>query len=551
MADPTRVDDWWRHAVLYQIYPRSFFDANGDGVGDLAGIVRKLDHVASLGVDVVWLSPFFPSPMRDFGYDIADHCAVHPLFGTLADFDALIARAQVLGLKVIVDLVPSHTSDQHPWFIESRTGCNNPKADWYVWADPKPDGTPPNNWLSIFGGSAWQWDSGRRQYYLHNFLVAQPDLNVHNPAVVEALLAIARFWLDRGVAGFRIDALNFLTHDPALRDNPPRGPGDPPASGIHPSNPYGMQVHRFDRSQPATLPVLERFRAVLERYPGSLSVAEVADDTPATAASYVAEGRLHMAYSFDLLGDQATAGQIRHVVETTRAHFGDGWPCWALSNHDCVRVVSRWSGTPPGMTPPPGFARLAMALLLTLPGTPCLYQGEELGLPEADIPFEQRQDPYGLAFWPAFRGRDGCRTPMPWHSAVVNLGFSTGTPWLPVPPLHAAHAVDRQEQNRDSQLAFTRALIAFRRTEPALHSVACRFRAEPEPVLAYERGPVDGPVLLCVFNLSPEPQLWDSRGGGFVAIGLPGLVGPAADGSLALPGYGVAIGWLHQPAEAR
>ena len=537
--------DWWRQAVLYQVYPRSFADASGDGVGDLAGITARLPHIAALGADAVWISPFYPSPMRDFGYDVSDYVGVHRLFGTLDDFDRLVAEAERLNLGVIVDLVLSHTSDAHPWFTESRQDRTNPRADWYVWADAKPDGTPPNNWLSIFGGPAWQWDTSRGQYYLHNFLVSQPDLNVHNPAVVEALMDVARFWLDRGVAGFRLDALNFLTHDPQLRDNPARDPArDLPARSIHPSNPYGRQIHVYDRSRPTTLPVLERLRAVLDDYPGSTTVAEVADDTPHTAASYVAGSeRLHMAYSFDLLTDQHSPAYIREIVEETLRIFGDGWPCWALSNHDVTRVATRWSDAAPGTMPPPELARAAMVLLLTLPGTPCIYQGEELGLPEAEIPFERLQDPYGIAFWPKFKGRDGCRTPMPWQHDAVDFGFSTGDPWLPLPGLHADMAVDRLEADPDSLLHLTRTLIRYRRGQPALTSKRVRFLDTDAPILAYERPAEDGDLAhVIALNLSANPAIVELDVGQITAMDLPGFTEPGAGGRLVLPGYGILMG---------
>ena len=541
MADP----DWWRHGILYQVYPRSFADANGDGVGDLAGIADRLPHIASLGVDAVWISPFYPSPMKDFGYDVSDYTGVHPLFGTLDDFDRLVARARSLGLRIIVDLVLSHTSDAHPWFRESRNSRTGAHADWYVWADPKPDGTPPNNWLSIFGGPAWQWEARREQYYLHNFLAAQPDLNVHNPAVVDALMGVARFWLDRGVSGFRLDALNFLTHDPQLRDNPPRDPdADQPGFRVSPANPYDRQLHVYDRSRPSTVPVLERLRLVLDDYPETTSVAEVAEETPHTAASYVTgDTRLHMAYSFDLLNDRLRAPYIRRVVEDTIAIFGDGWPCWALSNHDVPRVASRWSGTPPGQSAPPDLARLAMTLLLTLPGTPCLYQGEELGLPEAEIPFARLQDPYGITFWPMFKGRDGCRTPMPWRHDAVNFGFGTGDPWLPLPGVHADLTVDRQDGDPRSLLTFTRQLIGYRKRQPALTGGTIRFLDTAEPVLAFERHPRNGAgaAHVMMFNLSPDPVPGAADLTGWAPLDLPGLAQPPGGGTADLPGYGVVI----------
>ena len=417
-------DGWWRGGVIYQIYPRSFADSNGDGIGDLAGITARLDHVATLGADCIWLSPFFKSPMKDFGYDVSDYCDVDPMFGTLDDFRALVARAHALGLKVMIDQVLSHTSDQHPWFVESRASRSNPRADWFVWADAKPDGNPPNNWLSIFGGSAWQWDTRRRQYYLHNFLASQPDLNFHCPAVQDALLDSVKFWLDLGVDGYRLDTANFYVHDAQLRDNPPRGEptGEDPA--VTSVNPYAWQWHVHDKSQPENLRFLARLRALMDQYPNTTMVGEIGDDDGlARVAEYTAgHDRLHMAYCFDLLGSQHSAPYIHKVMERFDAVVGTGWPCWALSNHDVIRWATRWGGAAPAR----GLLRLAPALQVSLRGSLSIYQGEELGLPEADIAFEDLQDPYGITMWPEFKGRDGCRTPMPWQAV-------TGRTWALAP----------------------------------------------------------------------------------------------------------------------
>ncbi|MGQ9367296.1 alpha-amylase family glycosyl hydrolase [Azospirillum sp. ST 5-10] len=494
------MDEWWRGAVIYQIYPRSFGDADGDGVGDLDGIAGRLDHVAALGVDGVWLSPFFRSPMKDFGYDVADYRAVDPLFGTLGSFDRLLDRAHGLGLKVILDMVLSHTSDRHAWFRESRAGGGT--ADWYVWADAKPDGTPPNNWLSVFGGPAWTWDGRRRQYYLHNFLASQPDLNLHNPAVRDAVLGECAFWLDRGVDGFRLDVANYYLHDPRLRDNPARPPGARWPDGVPPGSPYGRQVHRYDKSQPENLEVLRHLRRLLDRYPGRMAVAEVHDDdSVARAAEYVAApDLLHTAYNFALLGPLAGARTVRDAVEAFGRQPGQGWPSWAFSNHDVPRVASRWGGP----EAPPAAAKLFVALLASLRGTVFLYQGEELGLPQAAVPYERLRDPYGIALWPEEVGRDGCRTPMPWRRDGLHAGFSSAEPWLPIPDEHRCRAVDVQAGDPASVLAFTRSFLAWRRERPALRLGAIRFRDTAEPVLAFERGH-DGRTLLCLFNLSAAP----------------------------------------------
>ncbi len=500
---------WWRGGVIYQIYPRSFADSNGDGIGDLPGITAHLEHVAGLGVDAIWLSPFFRSPMKDFGYDVSDYCDVDPMFGTLDDFRALVAKAHGLGLRVMIDQVLSHCSDQHPWFVQSRQDACNDKADWFVWADAKPDGTPPNNWLSIFGGSAWQWDTRRCQYYLHNFLASQPDLNFHHPAVQEALLATVKFWLDLGVDGYRLDTANFYFHDALLRDNPPRGrpSGEDPA--VTAVNPYAWQWHRYDKSRPENLVFLQRLRGLLDQYPHTTMVGEIGDDDGlARVAEYTGGGdKLHMAYCFDLLGSAHDAPFLHGVFARFESIASEGWPCWALSNHDVVRLATRWNA----LGARQGLQRLALALQLSLRGSPCLYQGEELGLPEADIAYEQLQDPYGKTMWPEFKGRDGCRTPMPWRADAADGGFaatpSAQAPWLPVPDGHKSLAVDVQVTQPDSTLAFFRRIIHWRKQQPALvHGSMAVLPAHPQ-VLAFVRQHADQ-RLLCVFNFSAETVRW-------------------------------------------
>lgn len=541
--------DWWRGAVIYQIYPRSFADSNNDGVGDLRGITAHLPYVAHLGVDAVWISPFFKSPMADFGYDVADYRQVDPLFGTLADFDALIAQAHALGLKVMIDQVLSHTSTEHAWFQDSRSSRDHARADWYVWADPQPDGTPPNNWLSVFGGPAWQWDSQRRQYYLHSFLASQADLNFHHPAVQDALLGEVRFWCERGVDGFRFDACNHQFHDRALRSNPPATADEQAGvSTVRPDNPYAMQRHLHDKTQPENLVFLERLRAVLDEY-GAASIGEVGDEHPLPVmADYTEAGkRLHMAYSFALLTPEASGIHIREQVQGLEAELArtGGWGCWALSNHDVPRVATRWA--PHGQADD-ALSVTLLALLLTLKGSVCLYQGEELGLPEADIPFERLQDPYGKAFWPRFKGRDGCRTPMPWWRDALNAGFNTGAePWLPLGQDHAQRAVDVQEADSASVLAQARALLAWRGRSAVLRHGEIHFHHAPgRHALLFERRLHGHAPIVLAFNLGGRAldlTLPDTLGG---LSALPGAPLPAAqlspDGrGWHLPAHGVAV----------
>ena len=502
--------EWWRGGVIYQVYPRSFQDTTGDGVGDLPGIMRRLDHVASLGVDAVWLSPIFRSPQADMGYDVSEYLEVDELFGSLEDFDALVERAHQLGLKVIIDQVLSHTSDQHPWFQESRLSRTNRRADWYVWADPNPDGTPPNNWPSVFGGRAWEWNPRRRQYYLHNFLIEQPDLNFHNPEVQDAVLDVMRFWLERGVDGFRFDTVNYYFHDRQLRDNPP---AQRPEHLPYAVNPYDMQDHRYSKNQPENLAFLERIRALLDEFPGTTSVGEVGDSHRGVAlmAQYTAgSDKLHMCYSFAMLGEEFSAEHFRTRIERFFAAGPDSWPCWSFSNHDVIRHVTRWAEH---CLEPLALGRQTAALLMSLRGSICLYQGEELGLPEAELLFEELTDPPGIRFWPEYKGRDGCRTPLPWEPGSAPNGFTTGIPWLPVKPEHSALNVAGQEADPASMLNYYRQLLALRRRHEALSAGGMTFISTAEPVLAFRRTAPEGNIL-CVFNLSPQPQRLGLRGAG-------------------------------------
>ena len=532
-------NEWWRGAVIYQIYPRSFFDADNNGIGDIKGIAAKLDEIASLGVDALWISPFFKSPMADFGYDVEDYEDVDPIFGSLEDFKLLLAEAHKRGLKILIDLVMSHTSERHAWFKESRQSRDNSKADWYVWADASPTGNPPNNWLSMFGGSAWEWDTTRRQYYLHNFLKVQPDLNFHCPAVQDAVLDTAKFWLDLGVDGFRLDVVNYYFHDARLRDNPPK-PADVQMNTVPPSNPYGYQDHLYDKQQPENLVFLERFRALLDRYPGAMTVGELGidKDVGIITESYTEVGkRLSMVYSFQLMANEISAGYIRDVVGAMDKDVTSGWVCWAVSNHDFPRVISRWGYEDVADQAAP----LLMALLASLKGSPCFYQGEELGLAEADVPFEKLQDPYGKAFWPAFKGRDGCRTPYPWVHDAPEGGFSTAEPWLPMSDKQLPRAFDLQAANRDSALNHVRRFFAWRRTQKPLQTGSIRFLETPEPVLAFLREE-GGERLLCAFNLGREGVTTDISGLKIKDnLTDSGFTGTARDGKLMLPPLGAVF----------
>ncbi len=528
--------DWWRGAVIYQIYPRSFQDSNGDGVGDLPGITARLGHVASLGVDAIWISPFFTSPMKDFGYDVSDYCDVDPLFGRLADFDALVAEAHRLGLRVMIDLVLSHTSDQHPWFRESRQSRGNPRADWYVWADPKPDGTPPNNWLSIFGGSAWTWDARREQYYLHNFLVSQPDLNFHCPEVQDALLGVARFWLERGVDGFRLDTINFYFCDRHLRDNPPLPPEERNAKTAPAVNPYNHQLHLFDKNRPENIGFLKRLRAVMDPY-GAAAVGEVGDSQRGLEilGEYTrGNDRMQMSYAFEFLsGTSLPAATIAEVFAEVDRVASDGWVCWAFSNHDVPRHISRWSLS--GQA-----ARAYTTLLMCLRGSVCLYQGEELGLPEAEIAFEDLQDPYGIEFWPEFKGRDGCRTPMVWRSDNGSGGFTTGRPWLPVPGEHLALAADRSEADATALVHHYRRAIALRAAHVALRQGTQEALRAEGPVIRFERAG-GGERLFIAVNLSEAPAETGVPAGAWRVVA-PDVAAAGPQGSrITLAPWGAAI----------
>jgi len=488
------MKEWWRGGVIYQIYPRSYQDSNNDGIGDLAGITSRLEYIAELGVDGIWISPIFTSPMKDMGYDVSDYRDIDPLFGDLEDFDRLVEKAHSLGLKVMIDQVLSHSSDQHPFFQASKMDKKNDKADWYVWVDPLPNGAPPNNWLSIFEGIAWEWESRRKQYYQHNFLVSQPDFNFHNPEVREWLKDNVKFWLDRGVDGFRLDTVNYYFHDPQLRDNPPRDydKDNPPV------NPYYMQDHVYSISQPENVDFVEELRKLLDQYGETGMIGEISNLD--LMAEYTAgNNRLHLAYSFELLGPVFSASHIRKTVEHFFKIAPQGIPCWSFSNHDVIRHVSRWAAHG---SSPEALAKQTAALLLSLEGSICLFQGEELGQLETEMEFSELTDPFGIRFWPENKGRDGCRTPMSWDSNLENAGFSEADPWLPVKNPQLERAVE-QQKNKDSVLSFYRKMLKFRKNSSALSGGRTVFYDSDEPVLSFSRKSDDQNVV-CVFNLSKE-----------------------------------------------
>jgi len=488
--------DWWKGAVIYQIYPRSYQDSNGDGIGDIPGITSRLEHIKELGSDAIWLSPIFTSPMKDMGYDVSDYCDIDSSFGTLADFDAMVGKAHSLGLKVIIDQVISHSSDQHPYFQESRQDKTNPKADWYVWSDPNPDGSAPNNWQAIFGGNAWTWESRRKQYYLHNFLAEQPDFNFHNPDVQKWHLDNMRFWLERGVDGFRLDTVNFYFHDKLLR-NDAANPKIDLEQGEW--NPYNYLYHIYSKNQPENLVFLQAMRALMEEYDDRVLVGEVgeAHRSIEIMGQYTTDHRLHMAYSFEMLGPNFSATHFRKQIEGFFNYAPGGWPCWSFSNHDVVRHTSRW--LKPGMTVD-GLAKQAAALLLSQQGSICIYQGEELGQLGAVLNYDELTDPQGLEFWPEDKGRDGSRTPMTWEQSALNAGFSDVKPWLPVKEPQQDRSANQQVGVDGSVFEFYKAMLALRANRQSMQTGVTEFLDTEEPVLAFKRG-YD---TLCIFNLSCE-----------------------------------------------
>lgn len=480
-------DLWWRDGVIYQIYPRSFADSNGDGFGDLPGILSRLDYLSDLGVDAIWLSPFYPSPDKDFGYDISDHTAVDARYGSLADFDWLVAEAHRRNLRVILDLVLNHTSDRHPWFQESRANRHNPKADWYIWQD-----AIPNNWQSVFGGRAWTFDAKRGQYYLHLFAPEQPDVNWRNPDVVQAQLDVVRFWLERGVDGFRLDVFNAYFKDAHLRNNPPK-------PGIRA---FDRQVHVYDINQPEMIPLLKEMRRMLNSFPERYAVGETFLGTPDDIRRYCGENGLHAAFDFHFLESPANPRRLlKPILAWEKLYREQGiWPNYVLSNHDVPRSATRYARGEED-----NLLKVMMTLLLTLRGTPFLYYGEEIGMRNVPLKRHEIMDPPGKKYWPIYKGRDGCRSPMQWDASAYG-GFSTARPWLRLHPDYVQRNVAAQQADPHSLYHWVRNLLHLRRQTPALRRGDFNLVIPtPQNVLAYTRSTATQTVLV-VLNFSRRPQ---------------------------------------------
>jgi alpha-glucosidase len=490
-VDPT-ARPWWEPGVIYQVYPRSFQDSNDDGIGDLPGITARLEHLEWLGIDAVWISPIFPSPMADFGYDVADYVDIDPIFGSLADFDRLVEAAHVRGIRLLLDFVPNHSSDAHAWFVESRSSRANPKRDWYLWADPAPGGGPPNNWLSVFGGSAWEWDEPTGQFYYHAFLKEQPDLNWRNPGVRAEMYDVLRFWLDRGVDGFRVDVMWHLVKDDRLRDNPMNPDFDPE---VFPRS-FGRLLPIYTTDLPETMDIVREMRAVLDEYGDRVLIGEIYLPNERLVAYYGSgpdEPGAHLPFNFRLILTPWRAGAIGAVISEYEAALpSHGWPNWVLGNHDQARIASRVGGAQ---------ARVAAMLLLTLRGTPTLYYGEELGMRDVSIPRELEQDP--ARFDGPSGGRDPERTPMRWDGSP-GAGFTSGEPWLPMGGDLDRINVAVQRDARTSMLTLYRELLALRKAEPALSVGAWSLVAADGDVLAYERRAGERRLVVAL-NLGHEP----------------------------------------------
>ena len=484
---------WWQYGIIYQIYPRSFMDTNKDGIGDLPGITAKLDYLQWLGVQAVWLSPIFPSPMADFGYDVTDYTGIDPMFGTMQDFDSLLEAAHEHGLKVILDFVPNHSSDLHPWFQASRSSRNNPKRDWYIWHDPANDGGPPNHWISVFGGSAWEFDEKTGQYYYHAYLREQPDLNWRNPEVQAAMHDVLRFWLDKDVDGFRIDALRQLIKDDQLRDNPPNPEFTPE------QDPYHREFPEFTTDRPEVMDIIASMRHLMDEYEDRLLIGELYLPIERLVTYYGIEGKgVHLPFNFHLILTEWKAQKIAALIDSYEAALPpDGWPNWVLGNHDQPRLISRMGAKQ---------ARVAAMLLLTLRGTPTLYNGEEIGMHNVVIAPEQVQDPFEKNVPGKGLGRDPERTPMQWNSST-QAGFTTGIPWLPLAADYDHYNVEAESKDPRSMLSLYRSLIELRQAQKVLTIGTYQAVDAEDDLLTYIRAYQDERFFIAL-NLGTQPQIF-------------------------------------------
>ncbi len=512
MAGKKDAFTWWKHGTIYQIYPRSFNDSNGDGIGDINGIIEKLDYLADLGIDGIWLSPIYKSPMYDFGYDISDYRSIDPAFGTMDDFKKLIKEAHKRKIHIIMDMVINHSSHQHPWFVESRSSRDNPKRDWYIWRDGK-KGKYPNNWMAAFGGHAWEWDEKTSQYYLHLFLKEQPDLNWRNDELKKAVFDEIRFWLDLGVDGFRLDVINYIVKDAAFRDNP---------YWLHKTNPrrHDMQRHDYDRNRPETHEILKDLRRLMDEYGETMTVGEIYPNEgvmePETSAAYLGSGsdELHLAFDFSPIYAKFRAVDFKRILSRWyEAIPHGGWPCHVLSNHDQSRSMTRLAKGNPAR------AKVLLAMLLTQRGTPFLYYGEEIGMTDGKIRKREIVDPVGKKYWPLHPGRDPERTPMQWNDSD-GAGFTTGKPWLPIAGTHKTVNVAAQENNPDSLLAFTRRLLKLRRENEALYAGSWQLIDSHTELLVYARGGKSG-AFMVILNFAEKTRTIsiDDPGNWQVALG--------------------------------
>ena len=521
---------WWQYGIIYQIYPRSFQDSNQDGVGDLPGIIQRLNYLKELGIKAIWISPIFPSPMADFGYDISDYTGIHPLFGTMQDFEDLLSEVHKRDLKLLLDLVPNHTSDQHPWFLESRSSRDNPKRDWYIWKDAKEGGSEPNNWLAMFGGTAWEWDEKTGQYYYHGFLKEQPDLNWRNPEVQEAMLNVMRFWFDKGVDGFRIDVIYHMIKDKEFRNNPPNPDYQP-----H-QNLYDQLLPVYSTDQPEVHDIVRKMRAVADEYEERLLIGEIYLPINKLVAYYGTDNSgVHLPFNFQLLVMPWDAQQIATVIDQYEGSLPEnGWPNWVLSNHDQPRITSRVGVSQ---------ARIAAMLLLTLRGTPTIYYGDEIGMRDVPIPADEVKDPQGLNMPDLNLSRDPARTPMQWNDSE-NAGFSSAKPWLRLPDNFRRMNVEAQEKDKFSMLHFYKKLIQLRQQEPALSIGNYAPVFADKQLISFTRT-FEEQTFLIVLNLSHRPAYFKPKQfafkGTIVFATTPEWEGNAVENTLNLPGDGGAI----------